>query len=122
MQTNVKPAIISGFSFGYEGLKITYTLNYLGFILHLDPKATCEAFKECGFIQDWTIDKNLEPVILFEVLNDPIGYGYELWCHFIKSFPITIDLLQSVLERKGEQEINQWYYATIQRLLAINAA
>src|SRR2546423_15024471 len=111
MTTQINSAIISGYSFSLEGLKISYTKDGEKFTLTLDSKASCQAFKECGFIEDFTIqDSTGEPVILFTDDQQPLGYGYQLWHDFIKSFPLNMSLLISVLESRQEKKEAELFY------------
>src|SRR5437868_4699734 len=102
MTTSSNPAIISGYAFSLEGLKISFTKDRQRTTLSFDPLSTCDILKATGLIEDFTSDKNAEPVILYTDSQEPQGYGYELWYRFIKSFPVTMDLLQSILERRQE--------------------
>ncbi len=118
MTTTNNPATICGHSFGLEGLKISFIKDSKKFTLTLDAKATAEAFKQTGFIEDWTPELVTgEPVILYVDNASPLGYGYELWYQFVKSFPLNESLLHSLLEARQESIENAIFYSRINSLL-----
>jgi len=99
-----QPTIINSFSFTINGLKISFIEDNEKTILSFDPLATCDLFKNIGFIEDFTTDRNGEPVILFTDKNFPQGYGYELWCDFVKSCPNQKRIAEIIIEHRQEQE------------------
>jgi hypothetical protein len=85
---------IKSFSISIQGLQLSYSNK----VLKYDACATCELFKKVGFIEDFTQDNNGEPVILFADSNEPQGFGYELWCYFVKSFPSSLRVAEMLIE------------------------
>ena len=102
--TQKQKTVLNGYCLNYDGLKISFTKGGEKSTTTYDPKATCDLFKEIGYIEDFTFDKNGEPVILFTDNSVPPGYGYELWCNFIKSFPGKESLFLNVIEYKEERK------------------
>jgi hypothetical protein len=91
---------VTNFTLTVDGLTLTYTFNGQTTTAKYDPSATCSLLKGAGFIEDFTTDNNGEPVILFSDNNHPVGYGFELWCHFVKSFFLNDRVAQMLAEWK----------------------
>lgn len=84
------------------------------------PKATCDLLQQMGLIEDFTTDRNGEPVILYADSKENQGFGYCLWHDFIKSFFINERVAEMVLEYKTSTELLAETVNTINYLL--NAA
>jgi hypothetical protein len=81
-----------------DGLTLIYSVNGQKITAKYDAPATCDLLKNAGLIEDFTTDSNGEPVVLFSDNNTPVGYGYELWCDFIKSFPFCDRVAEMLAE------------------------
>lgn len=108
---------INSFSLTITGLQIHYTKDGVNFHNSYDPLATCNVLKDAGLIEDFTMDKNGEPVFLYSDSNEPQGYGYELWCYFIKSFPMGSEVAQMLIEFKEGREVYNTVMTQINYLL-----
>lgn len=101
---------VTNYSLTVDGLTITYTFQGQTTTAKYDPMAACDLMKGAGFIEDFTADSNGEPVILFSDNREPIGYGYELWCHFVKSFFLTDRVAEMLAEwRERLKNITRFY-------------
>lgn len=108
-QTNTLALI--GYSLNYGGLQLSWTSHGQKFFLIYDPCATCEFLKGLRIIEDFTLDKNGEPVIMFTDSNKPEGYGFALWCSFIKSYPFQ----RRHFEIFAEDRTTTWNFKNLQR-------
>ena len=108
---------INSFSLTIAGLQISYAKSGANFITNYDPLATCNLLKDAGLIEDYTGDKNGEPVILYTDNNEPQGYGFELWCYFVKSFPMGSEVAQMLIEYKEGRKVYNTVMAKINYLL-----
>ena len=109
---------ILSFAFNVNGLEIAI-INDNGITTKkFDACATCNLLKRFGSIEDFTTDKNGEPVILFSDNSEPKGYGYQLWCDFVKSFYFTHRTAEILIEFEEMQMASRKFQARIKALLA----
>jgi hypothetical protein len=106
------------FNFNCTGLHFSYFANGVRNIVKLDPCATCDLLKSAGLIEDFTTDRNGEPVILFSDNNEPQGYGYELWFQFVESFPLSNRVIEILAEYREQSRRTKKQLATIIYLLS----
>ena len=90
---------IKFFSFSVLGLKVV-TSNKT---VTLDPRATCELLQSLNQIDDFTSDRNGEPVILFVDHQEPTGYGYQMWCDFVKTFRMMKSEVRVLVQHLDDQ-------------------
>ncbi|MBD0289217.1 MAG: hypothetical protein ICV79_27935 [Flavisolibacter sp.] len=114
----MKQLTITHYSLTTEGLQLSYTFDGQHTNLSLDACSFCELLKEAGAIEDFTTDGNSEPVILYSDSNEPVGYGYELWCDFIKSFPFNSRVAELLIEHRESTQTYRRTVATIDYLLS----
>jgi hypothetical protein len=95
---------LNSFSFTLAGLQFNYLVNGKNTILSLDPKATCSLLQVAGMIEGFDTDSNGEPVILFTDHSYPEGYGFDQWCYFVKFFPISYRIAQTLVEYREENK------------------
>ena len=109
---------ISSFGLSLEGLQLSYTLDSQTTTVQFDACATCTLLKAAGIIEDFTTDRNGEPVILYSDSYEPAGYGYELWHRFVHSFPISLRIAEMIIEYREETTARQKTIAQINYLLS----
>jgi hypothetical protein len=109
--------ILGRFTFNIAGLDITY--SYKGQTTHLTlcPKATCDLLKETKLIEDFDIDSNGEPVILFSDNTYPPGYGFDRWNAFVCSFPISYRMAVKLMTFREDRMASRQFQATVINLL-----
>lgn len=107
---------IISFSFSIKGLVIIYN-NGENNVLTLCPLATCDILKDCRFIEDFTIDKNGEPVILYSDIKEPREYGFCYWCQFVRTFFFSQRVAEMILEYKASFSTYESNMKRINRLL-----
>lgn len=110
---------LKNFNFNVTGLKLNYSINKTNYSLILDPLATCSLLHNAGLIEDFSTDTNGEPVILFTDKNENrgFGYGYELWCYFVKSFLFTNRIAEMLVEYREEKKATNKALGIIKYLL-----
>jgi hypothetical protein len=113
---------LTGYRLSLDGLTLSYTKNSIYYCASFDPCATCAFLQQASAIEDFTLDKNSEPVILYSDNNEPQGYGFELWHQFVKSFPLCEKLAFLLLEYKIQREEHAQFQATVNHLLSPLAA
>ncbi len=73
---------IQGFGLTIEGLSLSYSIGSVNHNLFFDPNATANLMQHMGWIDDFEIDENNEPVI-------DIGEKVKFWYSFVNSFQPT---------------------------------
>lgn len=109
---------VTHYSLTIEGMQLGLTAAGEKYQFTNCPKESCQVLKEAGLIEDFTIDKNGEPVILYADKNKPQGYGYELWCHFVKSFPNVLRVGQMIIEALQDSAVTKRNTMIINRMLS----
>ena len=109
---------------------MTHSFNITGLSIgnrFYDPCATCDLLQQIGWIEDFAIDANGEPVILFtKDCEDENGNwhnlsGYELWCDFVKSFFFSERVAEMVLDYIASTKQFQKAMQTIDHLQNVAA-
>lgn len=101
----------------------TYSFTITGLTVgnhSFDPCATVDLLVQMGLVEDFSIDRNGEPVILYCDNKEDRGYGFCLWHEFVKTFFINERVAEMVLEYKTSSELLAETVNTINHLL--NAA
>ena len=106
------------FKLNLQGLSITYTYGSERTSLDLCPGAFCELLKETKLIEDFTLDQNSEPVILFADNHFPPGYGFDRWSSFVRTFHISYQMAVGLMQYREERLESVQVQATIIHLLA----
>lgn len=109
---------LNSFRFDLHGLQLDYDVDGEKSILIFDPCATCDLLKYNKLIEDFDIDKNGEPVILFTDRTYPEGYGFDQWISFVVFFPIKFRTAQLLLESWKDKQQFEKDEATIGELLS----
>jgi hypothetical protein len=109
---------VTDYSLTIEGMKLTMSAANETYVFTNCPKEACQVLKEAGLIEDFTIDKNGEPVILYTDKNEPKGYGYELWCHFVKSFPNVLRVGQMIIDAVIDVNVSKRNRLIVNRMLS----
>jgi hypothetical protein len=83
----MKQVIINNYAFSVNGFHLNYSTQQQSFDLTFDAKATANLLKQAGIIEDFDLDKNGEPVILYtdSMYGRPVS-GFCLWCDYVKTF------------------------------------
>ncbi|HEV7333247.1 MAG TPA: hypothetical protein VGN63_19585 [Flavisolibacter sp.] len=119
MSYRTSPLEIKGrFMFNIEGLNITYVYRRQTTHLQLCPKATCQLLKEAGLIEDFDIDSNGEPVILFSDYTMPPGYGFDRWNLFVCTFRLSHRMATKLMEYREDRLSSQDFQDQISHLLS----
>lgn len=120
---NTQPLQILGrFTFDLQGFCATYAYKGETTSLTLCLAALCDLLKETKLIEDFTLDRNSEPVILYTDNKFPPGYGFEYWSAFVKFFPISYRMGVKLLEWREERRKHREFQAIIVSLLSPLAA
>lgn len=106
------------FKFSINGTEIIYASSGEKTRLVLDAAATCEELKSLGAIEDFAIDRNGEPVVLYSDANEPVGYGFEPWCLFLQSFPFNQRVAEIIVESREDRKAFREFQNRIIRLLS----
>lgn len=114
---NPQLEILGRFAFNLDGFCATYAYKGVTTTLTLCPSALCDLLKETGLIEDFTLDSNSEPVILYTDNKFPPGYGFEYWSAFVKFFPISYKMAIKLLEYREERREHEEFQAKIITLL-----
>ena len=111
------PLNIHHYTFNIHGLQIFYTYKGEDTELSLCPGAVCDLLKDTKLIEDFTMDSNGEPVILYTDNKFPPGYGFEYWSAFVVFFPIPYRMALKLMEYREDRLASEQVQATIIRLL-----
>lgn len=83
---------INHFQLTNEGIQLRYSVDNQNRKVFIENRPACEMLKATGIIQDFTEDKNHEPVVrTSNADNIP-------WCRFIKLLSIDTTLPQKIAE------------------------
>ena len=106
------------FTFDVNGFSAKYTYNGQTTTLTLCPAAFCQLLQDAAQIEDFTLDQNGEPVILYTDNQFPEGYGFEHWCAFVRFFPVSYRMAVKLLQYREERKAHRSFQAKIVHLLS----
>lgn len=115
---NQQLEILGRFTFNIEGFQATYAYRGKTITLSLCPAALCDLLKETKQIEDFTMDRNGEPVILFSDNSFPPGYGFEYWCAFVRFFPISYRMAVALLQYREDRKDHRRFQVVVNNLLS----
>lgn len=118
MESNV--FIHDRFTFDVNGFCATYSYKGQTTTLNLCHGALCELLKAAKQIEDFTIDQNGEPVVVWtdNRLPSPYSFGFEHFCDFVRTFPMTYKLAVKLLEFKVSRQEHLAFQAKVIDLLS----
>lgn len=110
---------VLNYSFSLYGLSINYQYKGASNTIFFDPCAACEVFSKLRIIDDFQLDSNGEPVIIWE--DRQYGCPAMGWCQWYQ-FAATFKVIQRHAEIIAEARENEKSFrkseAIINRLLS----
>lgn len=106
------------FIFDVNGFVAKYSYKGRTTTLTLCPAAFCDLLAEAKQIEDFTLDGNGEPVILYTCNIFPQGYGFEHWCAFVRFFPISYRMAVALLQYREDRNAHHRFQVVVNNLLS----
>jgi hypothetical protein len=106
------------YNFSTDGTQITFSAGRTQTTLSFDAPATCQLLQDIGAIEDFTLDANGEPVVLYTAPAHPLGYGYAHWCDFVKTFPLSRRTAEIILEDRYRTATHHLFQAKVIQMLS----
>ncbi|MES2620582.1 MAG: hypothetical protein V4615_07010 [Bacteroidota bacterium] len=113
----IKSIQITNASLSLSGLLINCRENGIPKTFSLCPKATCQLLADLNQIEDFEIDANGEPVILFTDENAPRGFDGEQWHMFVQTYHLSNNRAEILAGHLSDKATFARDAATITRLL-----
>jgi hypothetical protein len=109
---------INSFSLSIDGLTINYTKGERTINAFFDPFATCDLLLSLNVIEDFDVDRNGEPVVLFVTNNCGVPKtGFALWYLFQKHFNLVKRQIEIIVEHIESMKQARAMNAIINHLL-----